>query len=216
MTSGRAVLFDYDDTLVKTRQCKFAAIQALALRHYGVSLAVAQIEQHWGIPYRQLFARLFQGLDADTERVIARYEALNDEFPIVAYEDAAETLEALLALGALVGVVTSAGEIVRRQMVMLGLPLERLALLQTASDTAHHKPDPRVFAPALQRLSGRGVTPAQTAYVGDSLNDYRAARDAGLRFIGVHGRTTEAGEFARAGVKSIATLSELMQELWLR
>lgn len=75
----QAVLFDYDDTLVKTRECKFAALIALAERHYGHALPNAEIEAHWGIPYRALFARLFASVDADVERVIQRYEALNDE-----------------------------------------------------------------------------------------------------------------------------------------
>ncbi len=215
MTARRAVLFDYDDTLVKTRQCKFAAVVALAERHYGVELPVARIEEHWGIPYRQLFTRLFEGVDSDTERVIQRYEALNEEFPVVAYEDAVETIEAFLSAGILVGVVTSAGEIVRRQMMAVGIPLERLALLQTASDTEYHKPDPRVFSPALAHLFERGLTQEAIIYVGDSLSDYRAAHGAGLHFIGIHGRTTEANEFDRVGVKSIATLRELTHEPWL-
>lgn len=216
MTEVRAVLFDYDDTLVRTRQCKFAAIVALAERHYRAELPIARIEALWGIPYRELFARLFEGLDSDTDLVIERYEALNAEFPIVAYEDAVETIEALLARHLHVGVVTSAGDIARRQMVAVGIPLERLAVLQTASDTPHHKPDPRVFVPALAQLRERDVPADATVYVGDSLNDYRAAHGAGLRFVGVHGRTTELVEFQRFGVQSVASLRELADAPWQR
>jgi HAD superfamily hydrolase (TIGR01509 family) len=214
MTELRAVLFDYDDTLVKTRECKFGAIVAVAERHYGAELPIARIEEHWGIPYRTLFARLFDHLDPDTDRVIHRYEALNAEFPVVAYEDAIETIELLLARDTRVGVVTSAGEIVRQQMIAVGIPLERLVLLQTAADTQHHKPDPRVFAPALARLRECGVEPTATLYVGDSINDYRAAHGAGLGFVGVHGRTTAPAEFSRFGVKSVANLKEIAHGYW--
>jgi beta-phosphoglucomutase-like phosphatase (HAD superfamily) len=94
-------------------------------------------------------------------------------------------------------------------MIAVGIPLDRLVLLQTASDTPHHKPDPRVFAPALARLSACGVEPEATVYIGDSLNDYRAAHGAGLGFVGVHGRTTELAEFERHGVNSVASLREI-------
>lgn len=31
-----AILFDYDDTLVRTQECKFAALRAVAERHYAL------------------------------------------------------------------------------------------------------------------------------------------------------------------------------------
>jgi HAD superfamily hydrolase (TIGR01549 family) len=209
----RAVLFDYDDTLVQTRACKYQAIRTLAERYYGASIASVTIDQHWGVPYETLFTRLFAHLDTDVARVIQRYESLNDEFPIVAYDDAIATLEALLTRELAIGVVTSAGQIVFAQMAAVGIPFARFSFVQTARDTAYHKPDPRVFAPALAKLEALGIGAERVTYVGDALSDFRAAEGAGLAFVGIHDRTSEASAFAEAGARSVASLTALLAAL---
>ncbi|MEO8901112.1 MAG: HAD hydrolase-like protein [Polyangiaceae bacterium] len=83
----QAVLFDYDDTLVRTRQCKYLALQALAQREYGFELTSARLDEHWGIAYLELFRRLFGAVEPDIARAITRYEALDAEFPMSAYPD---------------------------------------------------------------------------------------------------------------------------------
>ena len=207
---SRAVLFDYDDTLVQTRQCKYRALRALGSRHYRLDLTDADIDRHWGIAYNDLFRALFGAAEPNLALAISRYEALDDEFAMIAYPDTLRTLTALAERG-LIGVVTAAGRsIVERQMRQLDFPLARLAVLQTAEDTPHHKPDPRVFAPATAALAQLGVELSETAYVGDSIKDLQAARDAGVRFIGVLHGTTSREEFAAAGAETVESLSALL------
>lgn len=207
----KAVLFDYDDTLVQTRQCKYRALRALASRHYKLELTEADIDRHWGIAYKELFRALFGAVEPDLALAISRYEALDGEFSMVAYPDTLRTLTALADRG-LIGVVTAAGRsIVERQMRQLDFPLARLAVLQTAEDTPHHKPDPRVFEPATAALAQLGVELSQTAYVGDSLKDFQAARDAGMRFVGVLHGTTGPEEFAAVGAETVESLDALLE-----
>jgi len=210
---AKAVLFDYDDTLVQTRQSKYRALRALGSRHYSLDLTDADVDRHWGIAYEALFRALFGAVEPDLALAISRYEALDDEFPMIAYPDTLHTLTAFAERG-LIGVVTAAGRsIVKRQMRELNFPLARLAVLQTAEDTPHHKPDPRVFAPATAALIKLGVELSQTSYVGDSLKDYQAARDAGMRFVGVLRGTTSAQEFAAAGAETVESLDALLDRL---
>lgn len=207
--SPTAVLFDYDDTLVQTRQCKYRALRALASRHYGLSLSEADIDRHWGIAYAELFRALFGAVEPNLERAIERYEALDGEFAMTAYPEARRVLTMLAARGP-VGVVTAAGRrIVEQQMRQLELP--RLAVLQTAEDTPYHKPDPRVFAPALAALSALGVERSRVCYVGDSIKDFQAAQGAGLAFIGVLRGTTSAEQFAAAGARTVGSLDALLE-----
>ncbi|MEO6602661.1 MAG: HAD hydrolase-like protein [Polyangiaceae bacterium] len=209
----RAVLFDYDDTLVDTRRCKYAALKHLAQHHYGMALTDRRIDAHWGIAYRQLFFELFRDVDPDLERVIHRYEELDSAFPITAFADTARVLDALLQR-CLVGIVTAAGRtLVESQLHQLQLPVARLSLLQTAEDTPYHKPDPRVFDPALARLRQLGVSLGRLTYVGDSLKDFMAARDAGLSFFGVLRGTSSREEFAAAGARTVGSLDELLARL---
>ncbi len=205
----RAVLFDYDDTLVGTRECKYLALQAVAKRHYRVELSAARIDEHWGAPYEQLFHSLFGAFETNIERAIAHYEALDAEFPLHAYPDAEHVLHAL-AERFVVGIVTAASRTrVAQQLTSFGL-LQPLSLLQTAEDTSFHKPDPRVFEPALAKLAELGVDRRSITYVGDSLRDYAAARDAGLTFWGVLRGTTSQEEFQRLGVNVVPSLEALL------
>ncbi|MGC4095091.1 MAG: HAD-IA family hydrolase [Polyangiaceae bacterium] len=206
-----AVLFDYDDTLVQTRLCKYRALRALGSRHYGLQLSDAEIDRHWGIAYVELFRQLFGAVEPQLERAIQRYEALDAEFSMTAYPEALPVLRAL-ASRMPIGIVTAAGRsIVERQLNLLGFP--PLAVLQTAEDTPHHKPDPRVFAPALACLRALGVESARVHYVGDSLKDFEAARGAGLTFVGILRGTTRPEEFAAAGAETVESLDALLERL---
>jgi phosphoglycolate phosphatase-like HAD superfamily hydrolase len=51
-------------------------------------------------------------------------------------------------------------------------------------DITEQKPDPEPLRRGLAAL-GHGATPDQAAYLGDTLDDVRMARNAGLRAIGV-------------------------------
>jgi HAD superfamily hydrolase (TIGR01549 family) len=206
---SQAILFDYDDTLVATRECKYAAIAALAKRHYGAEIDPVLLDRTWGAPYVELFRTLFEALDSDVERVIRRYEELDQEFPMQLYPDTLPVLAWLLERHP-VGIVTAAGrEVVERQTRALGIPVQRLAVLQTAEHSQHHKPDPRVFEPALEQLATLGIARNDITYVGDSLRDFEAARGAGFRFVGVLHGTTSAAEFERAGATAVASLDAL-------
>jgi phosphoglycolate phosphatase-like HAD superfamily hydrolase len=212
---ARAILFDYDDTLVRTRQCKYAALRAVASRHYGFELSASELDRHWGVAYRALFQALFGGVESDLERAIRFYEALDGEFAITAYPETQRVLGALLERGP-VGIVTAAGRsIALGQMERLGFPLARLAMVQTAEDTPFHKPDPRVFEPAIAAVERLGVGRDGITYVGDSLADFEASRGAGLAFVGVLRGTTSAEAFALAGATVVESLDELLERRWV-
>ncbi|MGM9891634.1 HAD family hydrolase [Limosilactobacillus sp.] len=51
----------------------------------------------------------------------------------------------------------------------------------TSSDTSKHKPAPEPILAAVERL---GSTPERSVYVGDTINDLRAAQAAGTKFAG--------------------------------
>ena len=66
----KAVLFDYDDTLVRTRLCKYRALQAVGSRYYGIELLDADIDLHWGVAYEALFQNLFGAVEEDVRRAM--------------------------------------------------------------------------------------------------------------------------------------------------
>ena len=85
--------------------------------------------------------------------------------------------------------------------------------IQTEEDTIYHKPDSRVFEPALKWLAQEGISPNEILYVGDSLNDMKAALGAGLQFLGVHTGLTSQADFRQHQVHGMQRLRELTQLL---
>jgi hypothetical protein len=112
----RAFAFDYDDTLLQTRECRFGAIKELALRFYSHSLTDTDIECHWGKPFETLFRELFSSLDQDHARVVERYISLRGDFPITTHPGAVEASHSLCSNFA-VSIVTSASRSVVLQDV---------------------------------------------------------------------------------------------------
>ena len=53
-------VFDFDDTLFRTRECKVQAIKALAERYYDKELSSELIESRWGIAHRDLFEHVLE------------------------------------------------------------------------------------------------------------------------------------------------------------
>ena len=47
--------------------------------------------------------------------------------------------------------------------------------------------------------------------MGDSLKDFQAARDAGMRFVGVLHGTTGLEEFAAVGAETVESLDALLE-----
>jgi hypothetical protein len=55
MASTDAIPFDCDEMPVRTRQCRFAALQGVARRWHGVELPEARVERFCGMEYWAFF-----------------------------------------------------------------------------------------------------------------------------------------------------------------
>lgn len=72
------------------------------------------------------------------------------------------------------------------------------------------KPDPRAFDPLLRVLDGR-IASNEILYIGDSLYDYYAARDAGIPFIAVTTGVPTREDFLKAGISENSILSSFRE-----
>lgn len=202
-------VFDYDDTLVQTRQCKFRAVKALGRRYYRTDITDGDIDRVWGAAYRDFFTHLFSAHDRDVGRVIARYEALDAEFPVAPFDDAVATVHRLADRMAL-GIVSACGrELLTDQLRRLAFPVERLLFVLGAEDTPHHKPDPRVFLPIQPLLASRGLTSREVLYVGDSERDRLAAVGAGFHFVGLEREEAQGRLMRERGAVVVGSLGAL-------
>jgi putative hydrolase of the HAD superfamily len=198
-----AVLLDIDDTLLDTRAAFFAAIRSVARTWLGhledeqydeVALRwIADVGGHFRTytrgeititeQRRRRVADLqttFGGSELDEAAFAAWDAAYGAAFRASwrLHDDVLPFLDAVDAAGLPVGALSNSSRALSvEKLARLGLT-ERLPLLVSPDDLGFGKPDPQVFALAVERL---GRPASSTAYVGDELDvDAQAATAAGL------------------------------------
>jgi len=205
----KAVFFDHDDTLVGTIEAKWAHHKHVARMWYDKELTDDDIRKHWGKPFSQLIALLY-GQD-DPAEAMRRNLSCEDDFPKVLFKDTMPTLRRLHAAGKVLGIITATSRYsFEHDLDLHGFPRDIIGYTQTEEDTSFHKPDPRVFEPAVAWLAARNILPHEVLYVADGLHDMKAAVGAGFNFMGVTTGLVTSDAFAAAGAESITGLSLLL------
>lgn len=176
------VLFDLDGTVIDSGAIILASMRHATREVLGREYGDAELMGSVGGP--GLEAQM-AALDPDrVDELVTVYRAHNEPLHeqlecCAGMEDA---LARLHAEGRRLGIVTAK----RRSTVDLAfahLPLGHLFDAVVGGDeTERHKPDPQPLLLAAERL---GADPAETAYVGDSPFDVRAAKAAGMHAIAV-------------------------------
>jgi pyrophosphatase PpaX len=178
----RTVLFDLDGTVVDSGAIILASMRHATREVLGRDYSDKELLQAVGGP--GLEAQMHALAPEHVERLVDVYRAHNEPLhddleACVGMEDA---LVRLHEEGRRLGVVTAK----RRSTVELAfdrVPLGHLfETIVGGDETERHKPDPEPLLLAAERLE---ADPAETAYVGDSPFDVRAAKAAGMFAVAV-------------------------------
>ena len=176
------VLFDLDGTVVDSGSIILASMRHATREVLGQEFADAELMNSVGGPGLEAQMAVFAPDQVD--ELVRVYRAHNEPLH--------EELEACLGMedvlvrlrkgGRRLGVVTAK----RRSTVELAfarVPLGHLFETVVGGDeTERHKPDPEPLLLAATRM---GADPGETAYVGDSPFDMRAAKAAGMHAVAV-------------------------------
>ncbi|HEU0335071.1 MAG TPA: HAD-IA family hydrolase [Gaiellaceae bacterium] len=207
------VLFDLDGTLIDSGPIIVASMKHAARTVLGREVEERLLTAAIGGP--GLVAQM-EALDPErVDDLVAAYRAHNEPLheELEAFWEVVEVLPRLREQGRRLGIVTAK----RRTTVQLAF--DRLPGLESnfdvvigADDTERHKPDP---APLLEALDRLGAGPAESAYVGDSPFDVRAAKAAGMFAIavawgGIHGEAVLRGEEPDAYVERAEELLDVL------
>jgi len=204
----KAVMFDFDDTLVGTRVPIWRLHRHIAKAHYGVDLEEEILLKHWGQPIRVLVEHYYGATDIDAALALVKQETVN--FPKKTFPQAAPALRKLNRAGKILGIVSASHlSILKHDMDRAGIPADIIDYIQTSEDTPVHKPNPAVFDPMLAWAHTRGIDAREILYIGDGIQDMIAATKAGMNFIGVTTGLATREDFLSHGSASIADLSEL-------
>jgi pyrophosphatase PpaX len=176
------VLFDLDGTVVDSGGIILASMRHATREVLGRDFGDAELMQAVGGPGLEAQMAVFAPERVDELVRVYRdhNEPLHDELEACAGME--DVLMRLHADGRRLGVVTAK----RRATVELAFARVPIAhLFETVvggDETEKHKPDPEPLLLAAERMN---ADPAETAYVGDSPFDIRAAKAAGMYAIAV-------------------------------
>jgi pyrophosphatase PpaX len=179
----RVVLFDLDGTLIDSGPMILASMQHSVRTVLGREIPPEELGLTIG---GQGIVAQMLAIDAErADELLEAYKEHNDGLhdTLEAFDDLLALLPALKAEGRKLGIVTA------KRHRTVALALERFPGLEAAfdvvvahEDTSRHKPDPDPVLFAIERLGGE---PADSAYIGDSPFDIRAAKAAGVFAVAV-------------------------------
>lgn len=147
------------------------------------------------------------GLDGDAPMLARRvYDEFGRPERWALYEDVRPAFERLRSLGIRVGIISNWDS--RLPALLRGLGLEGvLSDIVASAEVGLHKPDPRIFELACERM---GVSPEHAAHVGDHhYADYLGASALGMKAVLID----RFGEGGHNGVRPIRTLDVLERAL---
>jgi HAD superfamily hydrolase (TIGR01509 family) len=198
----RAVCFDWDGTLVDTISHMYAATK-LVMAEIGVDLSFDTYRLHFTPDWKQLYRRL-DVPDAAVESMGARWWSIYDgQDQADLLPGAAAALRRLADAGIAIGLVTGGYRFnVEPQLERHGVA-DLFPVRVYGDDIPFAKPHPE---PLLTALRGLGVSdaPAETAYVGDALDDIRMAVAVGARPVGITSILGDETELRSAGAVDVA------------
>jgi len=149
------------------------------------------------------------GIEDDAERIAARvYDEFGSPHRWQAYPDVRPAFDRLRSRGLKLGLISNWDRRLESLVEGLGLS-EMLSTVISSAEVGLHKPDPRIFDLACERL---GVAPEDAAHVGDHhYADIVGARAVGMLPVLIDRHT---GEAADAGI-CITTLDDIEWALGL-
>lgn len=183
---GPALIFDLDGTLADTSPDLLGATNAVLAARDRPLLDLAHLRHLVGFGARALIAQAMEASGAPVaeeemptlvEIFLDHYRAhIADETRL--FPQVAETLDALKARGAKLGVLTNKPqELTDPLLPMLGLD-GLFAAIYGAGRKPYAKPDPRIFHDVVADCGG-----GRAVMIGDSITDLNTARAAGVPCI---------------------------------
>jgi HAD superfamily hydrolase (TIGR01549 family) len=214
-----AVVVDLDDTLCLTEAACFEMENEILVRMGREPMSRDIHVTTWGKPLHDAILERSPGVDLDEFKKL--YAPTINEYTQAGKLDAIpqenlEALDQLIALGKLIMILTSrTHEELQHLLEPDHLLAERVKAFYYRDNMQFHKPDPRAFD---ELLRDHNLSTANAVYIGDSVSDAVAAKEAGLHFVasiesGLRTRDDFAHLPVDAFIDTFPQVVEVVQEL---
>ena len=199
-----AVIFDVDGTLVDSVDLHAEAWQR-AMQRFGRDVPIEVVRHQIGKGADQLLPDFFSAeeLEEIGEKLREhRGELFKAEYlpRVTAFPGVRELFQAVRARGARLALASSAKGDELEAYLKIANIADLVETKTSASDVSRSKPEPDVFAAALEKL---GVAASDAVAVGDTPYDAIAAGKLGLPIVGVLSGGFPAGELHAAGCQRL-------------
>ena len=210
----KAVIFDLDDTIVESRIAKWNQHKYVAKNFYNIDLTDDILKEHWGKPFDLFISILYKHSDT-IDNMRNACASTTKMFPKKLYKGSLNVVNELLGNGVKVGVLSATTiSFLKKDLEFFNFPISRFSFIQGADDTLYHKPDSKVFEPLLNYFAKQGIKNNDIVYIGDSVNDFKAADGAGINFIGVTTGLHSKKDFKNEGAKVVVnSITEVINVL---
>ncbi len=176
----RALIFDFDDTIVGSETLNAELLREFLLREYAIRLTPEEERETYWYSWKDTFPLLAEkfGFTADFDSIWPRFLETKERWLASHRMPVARGTDLILSLPVPRAIVSGSmrGEI-ELMMANVGLEPDRFDVLVTAEDCERRKPDPEGF---LRALDAMRVRPAQALAFEDSPLGIEAARACGL------------------------------------
>lgn len=178
----KAVLFDFDGTLIDTNELIFESYRIAFRTVLNREIDMDEILTLYGKP---LFPSLIQYGEAGRRLydVYREFNEKNHDFIAKPFDGVYDGVKLLRDNGFTIGIVTSKRlHLVRRGIEKILNMDGMFDIIVTPDDTQKTKPDPEPILYACEKLN---ISPNETVYVGDSVFDMQAGAAAGAKLCAV-------------------------------
>ncbi len=181
MSKLKAVLFDFDGTLMDTNELIIQSWQHVFRKVRGHEADRNVIKSTFGEILWDTMRKFFPEEDPDEMIGIYReYQRYINEEPILMFPGMEELVSELRSLGVRMGIVTSRLWSSSSQGKYKFDVAHLFDAVVSAEDTDVHKPDPE---PCLICLDKLGVSPEEAILIGDTKFDIECAKNAGVTSV---------------------------------
>ena len=199
----KAVLFDLDGTIKDSNNAIFETYTQVAKRLGVEPPDIEVLRGLLGQPSNLNLPILFG--DNKDARPIYNEVVIKTHENLPTLPHVKETLE---KIDLPMGIVTSKRK--ANAIEVLGELYEKFDVLVTPEQTVKQKPDPEPMHLACKKLS---VKPEECVYIGDTVRDYKTARNSGTEFIALIDKGSTAEQFNEIGAKNQVTAFDMIPDM---